>query len=143
MNGERMLVVFLIELLGGSQQGKGGVSRFDGVNAAIHVLENRHETIAGSLVDVATGLMDTIEKGGKIAFDQRVDRLQGQSLAQAAVATDVKEEDRNVPLVLFGQPRRRRVGSDKALDRLGHKLGEMIFDLTQFTDFTVYGVLEF
>src|SRR5437870_5555523 len=120
-----MLGVFHVERLGGSQQGKAGANRFDGVHVAIHVLEDGHETITGSLVDIATGLTDTVEKGRKITFYQRVERLQGQSLAQAGVATDVKEEDRNVPLMLLCQPWRLRIGRDTTLDSLRYKLGKM------------------
>src|SRR5262245_35284066 len=101
MDGDRMLIIILIELLNNSQQAKGGVNRFGGMYVTIHLLKDNHKAITSSFVDIAASFMDTIEKRRKITLNQCIERLWGQPLAQTGIATNVKEEDRNVSLVLL------------------------------------------
>ena len=63
MNGEWLCAVVAIERVGGGQQREGRLSCFDGVSVNIGILEDRHEAVAGRLIDVAAGLVDAIEKG--------------------------------------------------------------------------------
>ena len=107
----------------------------------ISVLKNSHETIASRFIDITVGFVNTIQKGGKIAFNQRIEHLGGKLLTQAGVATDVEKQDRHVLLVL-----RQRwclgVGGNEALDGLGHKLGKVIFNPPEFAELTVDRMFE-
>src|SRR5439155_1936238 len=142
MDREWVFAVFLVKHRRDGKQGEGGVERFGGMRMAIHTPKDGHEHITSSIIDVTACLMEVIEKGRKIALDQRIERLWRQPLTQTGVTTDVKEEDRNVPLVLLAQSRRLRISGDEALDGLGHELGEVIFNPAQLADFAVHGVLE-
>ena len=75
MDREWVFAVFLVKHRRGGQQGEGGVERFGGMRMAIHILKDGHEPITSSLIDVTACLMEMIEKGRKIALDQRIERL--------------------------------------------------------------------
>src|SRR5262245_13820244 len=69
MNGEGLVAVFLLQRLDNSQQGKGGINRFNGVHRTIHLLEDNHKAIISSFIDIATG---RVSSGPKADLSLRV-----------------------------------------------------------------------
>src|SRR5215831_12894520 len=134
MYGEWLYGIVSVEGLSGGEEREDGIS-----NAAsmLRILKDSHEAIAGSFIDITAGSMDEIEKRGKIAFNQGIEALRGQALAQAGVATDVEKQDGDVALAL-GEFGRFGIGCHQAFDGLWHELGEVLFDATQLPKFSVY-----
>jgi hypothetical protein len=79
VHGQRVVAIVLIERLGGRQRGQRRLDRGDGMRLPVGIVKDGHEA-------VAVGVADGVEKGRKVAFDQGVERLGGQALAEARIA---------------------------------------------------------
>src|SRR5205823_7712354 len=75
------------------------------------------------------------------ALYQRIQDIRGETLAQPAIAADVKEEHSDITLA-FGQFRCVGIGSHQALNGFGDKLGEVVFDAAQLAQLAINSVLE-
>src|SRR5215813_13832790 len=126
MHGERLIGIHSVKLLSGGEEREGGVR--SGASM-LRILKDSHEPIASGFIDITAGGVDEIEKGGKIAFNQGIEALRSQALAQAGIATDVEKQDGDVALTL-GEFWRFGIGRHQAFDGLWHELGEVIFDAT-------------
>ena len=104
MDGQRLRAVGPIQHLGGGQQGESGLHRRDGMRVHVGSLEDRHKAVSRGLIDIAASLVNTVQEGRKIAFDQPIQDLQRQLLAQARIATDIDKQDRDVALVIWPVP---------------------------------------
>ena len=94
MDGERRLVGVLIELVCGGKQRKRGIDRSRRMLQAVSIVENRQEAISGSLIHIATGFTNAIEKDREVALDYFIERGQRQSFTQSSVASGSRSLNR-------------------------------------------------
>ena len=100
--------------------GDGSARRLQRMPGRVGVLEDDHQSIASRFVDITVVLMNVVQKAGKVAFDQIVDFALIQRLANLRIASNIKKQDGNVP-VLFLQLWGMGIGINEFLHRLGYK----------------------
>ena len=91
--------------------------------AAVAVLEDGHEPVAGGLVDVAPRAGMRSRNLREVSLDERVEHDRRQPFAQAAIATDVDEQHGDVPLLLV-ELRARRVRGTRRCTASGTNLAK-------------------
>ena len=111
MDSQWQGAVGTIERFSSAEQGERRLHRGDRMCLHVSSLEDRHKTVAGGLIDIAASRVNPVQESRKIAFDQPIQDLQRQLLAQARIASDIEKQDRDIARV-FGQFWRFRIGGD-------------------------------
>src|SRR5262249_21930729 len=91
VNGEWLGTVPVVERARGGEESGSRVDRPPSVLMGVGVLEDRHEAIAGSLVDVAAALVNAFEKGREVGLDETIDDVGLETLREQGVPADIEE----------------------------------------------------
>ena len=82
----------LIYFRGPASDFEGSPSRIDGVLLA-GALKYHHQSVAGCFIDIAVMGVKNVQKAGKVFFDNEINFLLGQILADMGVSCDIQEQN--------------------------------------------------